>query len=293
VHVTTDIMVGLPGDGLDDVKRSLGFVLDNGLFTTLNLYPVSVLPNTLLREQGKKLGIVHQDLPPYYVVSTPDMSPDDIREAFAHAGAITGESYFPVELPLVPGKPALGGGGKLIRRVVIEPGRGQEAIDPATIGEALCVEINDPDWPGKGEAIRKRLAPILEANPYTLLSLVVPEECFKPAEILPFVSSLPPRAPHPSDREYMSPRPGPCSTQLFLRSRLEGEGEALTLIPLASDSRPLEVFLPEEAGSAEEDALSLRLEKVLRERRGLNFRDLPSEKEGRDDILPGTAFLDI
>ena len=75
------------------------------------------------------------------------------------------------------------------------------------------MEIADPGWAGKHEAIRKSLAPVLEGNPYTLLSLIVPEEYFEPGEVLPFVSSLTPRAPQPCDREYMSPRPGSCSTQ--------------------------------------------------------------------------------
>ncbi|HVN71657.1 MAG TPA: radical SAM protein, partial [Desulfomonilia bacterium] len=49
VKVMTDIMVGLPGDTLDNVKNSVDFVLAGDLCDELSLYPLSILPGTVLR----------------------------------------------------------------------------------------------------------------------------------------------------------------------------------------------------------------------------------------------------
>jgi hypothetical protein len=289
MHVTADVMVGLPGDTLADVMKTVDFLVQGGLYTTLNLYPVSVLPNTVLREQASRLGIVHQDRPPYYVTSTPNMKADDVRAAFAYAEEFTGESYFPVELPRTVGAPFRGKG--LVSAVVLAPGRGDGPVDPGSIGQALAVEITDPAWLGKMGVIEGMLRPLLEANPSTLVSWIVPEEGFLPGKALPFLSSLSVRSPHPCDREYMSTHPRSCSSQLFIRTPLD-MGDACTLLP-TEGGRGLEVFLPAAAGPEEEGDVSRRLGKILGRGIRLSFHDLPVHEPHEADAFLGSVTLGI
>jgi hypothetical protein len=85
VKVMTDVMVGLPGDRLADVKRAIDFVLDQDLCDELGVYPLSVLPGTVLRAQARRFGIEYLPEPPYLITKSSTMNRDDIREAFAYA----------------------------------------------------------------------------------------------------------------------------------------------------------------------------------------------------------------
>lgn len=273
VHVVTDIMVGLPGDTLGDVKNSIDFVLENSLFDDLNLYPVSVLPNTELRSKASLWGVSYQDRPPYYVVDTPDMSSVDIRDSFSYAESRTGDSYFPVELPY-RGSGLSGQRGRYAAHLVMSP-HGGGLIPPACIGQALAVEFADPLWLDKKDGIRKSLAPLLEANPYTLVSFIIEDEHFRHDEALPFLRTLAHRAPHLCDREFMSTVEGLCSRRLFIKSSLGNSCEAWTLVPLQGEIYELQAFLPEEAGEVEEDLLLARLAQLFGREVAVRFHDMP------------------
>ena len=293
IHVVTDIMVGLPGDGPDDVKRSIDFVVDESLYDTLNLYPVSVLPDTPLRRVAAGQGITWLDLPPYYVVSTPDMGPDDIRASFAHASARTGIDYFPVELPRLSDEGRAEGPGGFVSRIVLDPRAGKRGIHPGRTGQALAIEVEDPHWIGRKERLRKTLAPVLEENPYTLLSWIVPEEHLRLPEAIELVREFSMRAGHPCDREFMSTGSALCSTRLFLRSPLRGSGFAYTHIPLTASRERLLSFLPEEADPGEEDYLTERLQRIMGRGVEIDFRDMPANRPGAIDARLGTERLSL
>ncbi|HQG32827.1 MAG TPA: radical SAM protein [Deltaproteobacteria bacterium] len=286
VHVATDIMVGLPGDAIDDVKRSIDFVLQNNLCDSLNLFPVSVLPGTLLKAQASGMGISYQDLPPYYVTKTPWMGPEEMREAFAHAERLTGESYFPIELPRTGNAPSSNDGARIISRLILAGNAPNDAVPAGSIGQALAVEIADPSWRDRKERIRRVLRPILEANPFTLLTWIVPDEYFRHEEDILFLKAIAPRAPHLNDREFMATGHASRSIQLFLRNDLGEAGHALTLVPLEGEVHILNVFLPREAGAREEGRVLRSLEKALGRSFPADFNDMPDIRtSGMDDHL--------
>lgn len=76
-----DLIAGLPYYNLDEI-----FADTRTLATChageIQLESLKLLPGTRMREKAKELGISYSPLPPYEVLRTPDMSPDDLHTAF-------------------------------------------------------------------------------------------------------------------------------------------------------------------------------------------------------------------
>ena len=64
IKVMVDVIAGLPGDILDDVRRSLDWVLEHSAYDFLILYPLSLLPATELRQRCRELGLSAMSYPP-------------------------------------------------------------------------------------------------------------------------------------------------------------------------------------------------------------------------------------
>jgi len=290
VRVMTDVMVGLPGDSLEDVRRSIDFVVENDLCDDLSVYPLSVLPGTVLRAGASRHGIRHLSEPPYLVTSSSTMSRDDIRDAFAHVEEVSNRDLFPVELPR-KGQRGVRARGAMISRIVLaDPAEGT-AVEADRIGQALCIEVRDPVWMEQPGLARK-LQVIMAANPFSLVSWIIPEAMFRPGTTPAWIRSVCSSVSHPADREYMSPVTPIRSRQLFLEvTTLQGT-RVYTMIPLDGDrSRPLWAALPAGAGSEEEEHHRQRLCRLLGYRPEVRFGDL--EEPARDvlDDRLGTVIL--
>ena len=81
-----DLIYGLPGDTLAGFHASLDFAL--GLAPNhLDIFPLSVLPGTRLRETAPSLGLEHLREAPYTVLAAPGFSEADMRAAARTARA--------------------------------------------------------------------------------------------------------------------------------------------------------------------------------------------------------------
>ncbi len=273
IRVMTDVMVGLPGDRLEDVKRSIDFVLEEGLCDDLSLYPLSVLPGTVLRAHSAGFGISYQHEPPYLAVSTADMDRHDIREAFSYAEEVVGRDYFPVEPPLT-GEGEAWRSGRLVHSIVIN-GKGKGfTISPADLGQALCIEVRARALFNQG-FLKDNLQPLLAQNPFTLVSWVIPEDAYDPRETPRLITSIGSTHVHPADREYMAAFSPTRSTQLFLKGSTASGGVIYTQIPLDADpARPLWAGLPGDAPAEEELSHTGRMEALLGYRPDIRYHDL-------------------
>jgi radical SAM superfamily enzyme YgiQ (UPF0313 family) len=66
IKVCVDLMLGLPGETADSARRAVDFLLDGHLYSTVQVFNVSILPGTAFRRQAKTLGLRYQPWPPYY-----------------------------------------------------------------------------------------------------------------------------------------------------------------------------------------------------------------------------------
>jgi len=78
--VHADLMTGLPGQTLDQVFRDLDALAAAGAHE-IQIEVLKVLPGTPLSASASDLGIAYAPAPPWEVLQTPDMSPDDLATA--------------------------------------------------------------------------------------------------------------------------------------------------------------------------------------------------------------------
>jgi hypothetical protein len=93
------IILGLPWDGLPELEATLSFLIDNGLTSGLEVYPLSLLPGTELRDRAEELGIRYMDLPPYWALSTNRLSEAELLQAVRLVEERLDAELFP---PIVP-----------------------------------------------------------------------------------------------------------------------------------------------------------------------------------------------
>lgn len=91
ISVECDLIIGLPGDTIDDVTRSLEFVvaLDPGVVQSSTLH---VLPGTRLWDRAEESGLRFDPEPPHELISTRDIGYRDLRRLEA-LGASTSIAY--------------------------------------------------------------------------------------------------------------------------------------------------------------------------------------------------------
>ena len=75
-----DLIYGLPGDSLEGFCQSLNFAL-NQEPNHLDIFPLAVLPGTVLYDNAEKLGVQFQKQDPYTVIETSGFSQGDLSIA--------------------------------------------------------------------------------------------------------------------------------------------------------------------------------------------------------------------
>ena len=75
-----DLIYGLPGDTLAGFKESLNYSLSLEP-NHLDLFPLAVLPGTVLYDRAESLGLRHTPSDPYTILETPGMSSEDMKQA--------------------------------------------------------------------------------------------------------------------------------------------------------------------------------------------------------------------
>lgn len=89
-----DLILGLPGDTLDGFKQTVDFLVDHSLTADVQLFPLSVLPGTVFRQQSRSLGLTFTPAPPYTVLETPTFSRGDMQQAIAYAEQALDTSFY-------------------------------------------------------------------------------------------------------------------------------------------------------------------------------------------------------
>ena len=96
ISATIDLIAGLPGDNLDGFKRSVDFIVENGLQQDVQVFPLAVLPGTDFRTRSRALGLIFEPEPPYPVMATPSFSGENLLEAFDYAEARLDVNLYPM-----------------------------------------------------------------------------------------------------------------------------------------------------------------------------------------------------
>lgn len=77
IRAEIGMIVGLPGDDEESIRRTAGFVLDRNL-GELNVYRLQVLPGSEYHKLASSLGLKYDSRPPYFIHETPTLNDDQI-----------------------------------------------------------------------------------------------------------------------------------------------------------------------------------------------------------------------
>lgn len=100
IYVKTDIMIGLPKDTPEWMRKTAAYVNGLGLGQQTQLFRTQVLPGTVLRARAKQFGITHDNRPPYFVTATPAWPRDLLDTVIQTTASELDINLLPEERPL-------------------------------------------------------------------------------------------------------------------------------------------------------------------------------------------------
>jgi hypothetical protein len=175
IAVRVDLILGLPGDTPDSIRRGIEYLRQSKLYTAVQVFNLSVLPGTAFRQEARQLGLRFQSRPPYYVLETPALSIELLHELMDEA-----QEAFQLEFdPSAPPTLEFGDAGDgPLRGWRIDLDRGRDELPAAgRRAQAFTLMIHARDF----DADRQRAADIVRRlvgeNPHSSLDvLLAPEE---------------------------------------------------------------------------------------------------------------------
>ncbi|NIM18494.1 MAG: radical SAM protein [Candidatus Aminicenantes bacterium] len=169
IDVKTGVILGLPYDQLTDFERTLDFVMDLSLQKSMEIYPFSMIPGTLLRDEAESLDLTYMRHPPYWVLSTKYMGEKDIKAAVEMIEHKLEIEFFPPIIPrfhnILPGYFHF-----LDLRKKAECQLDVLSRYPERVGHSLTLVIGQDTDMNRLREFGKWLK---EANPFTLVQVVI------------------------------------------------------------------------------------------------------------------------
>jgi len=211
VKVRVDLIIGLPGDTVDSVRRSIDFLASSRAYSEVQVFHLSVLPGTAFREESAHLGLVFQDRPPYCVLQTRSLSLEQMAMLMEEAQEAFGVEMDPLPPPVLdfPGdcpnfraakmglspseRVAMGlspsaEGPIAVARIDLD--RPPYALPPAgRRAQAFTLWFTSADFHARRQAAAALIRRVLDDAPHTTLQVVLAISG-KPESITPATLSL-------------------------------------------------------------------------------------------------------
>jgi hypothetical protein len=186
IACSIDLIVGLPGDTLADIRNSIEFIVAHGLTDHLQVFPLAVLPGTRFREAHHRLGLHFDPVPPYLITHSDTLSADEVDAALDYVETRCDVALYPQpDLDIAWQHP---GGGDLwvtldgcryLRKLMLSPG--DDAVELAAKAERLThpyqvfVDGRMPDQ----VSVEAAIAVLTGLNPHTPFELVLLAPAFQ------------------------------------------------------------------------------------------------------------------
>ncbi len=172
IQLLVDLIIGLPGDGPDDVARGMEFLDRNGLAAEAQVFPLSLLPGTAMRSTAAADGVEFDPAPPYRVRRTQGFTEEQLLETLLKAERQLGRRLDEWPRP----------------HLVSEPGAVQDVFQvgaPQTAGARhVALWFSGGDLFGRREELRRALDQRLAIDPHATIDVVLaPAEPF-PLDLL-------------------------------------------------------------------------------------------------------------
>jgi hypothetical protein len=171
IRVRIDLIIGLPGDTVDSVRRGIDYLLGTFPECELQVFNLSILPGTSFRQDAAQLQIPFQPRPPYYALRTPTLAIDEMVMLMQEAQEAFGIEFDPLPPPQLQWCDAPDG---LCRGVTIELDEGSLELPPAARrAQAFTLRLRSADFRKQSLPAAACIRRLLEDNPHTTLQVLI------------------------------------------------------------------------------------------------------------------------
>jgi radical SAM superfamily enzyme YgiQ (UPF0313 family) len=182
IKARVDLILGLPGDTVDSVRRGIDFLLRTGAYTETQVFNLSILPGTAFRREAQQLGLRYQPWPPYYALQTPTLDVEDMYRLMEEAQAAFGVEFDalpPPRLDLLDPRSIYrvdldeeeGNGGRRAKRSSFFSNA--TAVLPPPPSLAFTLWFRSADFHRQRRNAAERIERLLAENPHTTLQVVL------------------------------------------------------------------------------------------------------------------------
>ena len=184
ISVKIDLIIGLPGDTCESIRRSLDYLKNSKLYDEVQVFNLSILPGTAFRHEARELGLEFQTTPPYYVLKTPTLDLADLYQLMREAEELFDTEFDPLPEPQIP---------SIAQTIVDRPQCHAWQIDldaesgvevgsaesmpslppPDQRSQAFTLWLRADDFRPHFEAAKKLIEQLLDENPNTTLQILL------------------------------------------------------------------------------------------------------------------------
>jgi radical SAM superfamily enzyme YgiQ (UPF0313 family) len=178
IGVKVDLIIGLPGDTRDSVRRSLHYLKGSNLYDETQVFNLAVLPGTAFRQEAPTLGLEYQPRPPYYVLKTPTLELADLYSLMDEAEELFDTEFDPLPAPRLDfeteptaatHRPRYGSW-----RLDLDQAGDEFDLPPAEErSQAFSIWLQANDFRSHQSAAYRVVANILDDNPHTTLQVIL------------------------------------------------------------------------------------------------------------------------
>ncbi len=187
IDLLIDLIVGLPGDTADDVARGVDFLEQHGLGGGAQVFPLSVLPGTAMRDTAAQDGLIFEPTPPYRIIRTATMDEQAIASSLAAAEERLGRGLDELPRPhLVSDSPAVDPAD--VFGLDVERAGAAEREAAARPGAHHCaLWFRGDDLYARRADLARAIDARLAVDPYATLDVVLAPTDVFPLDLLPLL----------------------------------------------------------------------------------------------------------
>lgn len=178
LQVKIDLIIGLPGDTRESIRRSLAWLHESGLYDEVQVFNLAVLPGTAFRQEAAMLGLEFQPRPPYYVLKTPTLDLADLCTLMQEAEELFDTEFDPLPPPQL--EPVRLSAEHADRRLVdfwqidLDEADGVPQLPPAADrAQAFVLWMRAADFRQQGDTAVRLIEQLLDDNPHSTLQVVL------------------------------------------------------------------------------------------------------------------------
>jgi len=178
IEVKIDLIIGLPGDTRESIRRSLHYLRDSKLYDEVQVFNLAVLPGTAFRQEASALGLEFQARPPYFVLKTPTLELADLYSLMEEAEDLFDTEFDPLPKPRIPDNPCHA--NSAVRLLTTSWRIDLNFVDPSLClpppdkrAQAFTLWLRADDFRLHVTAATALVERLLDENPHTTLQIVL------------------------------------------------------------------------------------------------------------------------